>query len=80
MKTKILILLYNPKTKEYIESLSNESDISWCEGWVKAMDFSDMFFIKRWILRLRLEYKFRDLGLSLRWKKVLVFDGVRGVV
>jgi len=80
MKSKTLIFLYNPETKEYVESLSNECDISWCDSWVEAMDFSDMFIVKRWVRRLGLENKFRDLGLKLKWKRVLVFDGVRGVV
>lgn len=80
MTGRTLVVLQNLDTKEYVESLSNESDILWCEGWVEAMNFSDMFFVKRWLLRLRLESKFRDIGLRLMWKKVLVFDGVRGLV
>lgn len=80
MISKTLIVLQNLETKEYIESLSNESDISWCLGWAEAMDFNGIFFVKRWFLRLRLENKFRDLGLRLKWKKVIVFEGVRGLV
>ena len=79
MQSKTLIVLQNLSTMEYVESLTNESDISWCLGWAEAMDFSDMFFVNRWLLRLKLENKFRDLGLRLKWKKVIVFEG-RGLV
>lgn len=80
MKSKTLVVLQNLETKEYVESLSNESDILWVEDWVDAKNFSDMFFVKRWVLRLRLENKFRDIGLRLKWKKVIVFEGVKGLV
>jgi hypothetical protein len=80
MKSRTLVVLQNLDTKEYVESLSNESEISWVNGWAEARDFNDMFFIKRWFLRLRLENKFKGIGLKLKWKKVIVFEGVRGLV
>jgi hypothetical protein len=80
MRANTLIFLYNPKTQKYLEKLPDESGISWCDLWIGAQDFSDIFFIERWFLKLRLERKFSNLDLNLKWKKVLAFDGVRGVV
>lgn len=77
MQSKTLIVLQNLDTMEYIESLSNESDISWCLEWQDAQDFNDMFFVKRWLLGFKLNHKF---GLKLKWKKILIFESVRGLV
>ncbi len=79
MRSRNLYVLQNLTTMEYVQKLPHESDILWCLGWAEAMDFSDMFFVKRWFLRLKLENKFRDLGLRLKWKKIIVFEG-RGLV
>lgn len=80
MKSRTLIVLQNLATMEYVKSL-HESGISWCNGWVDAHDFSDMFFIKRWLLRVRLGRELGNLGklVKLKWKKVIVFEG-RGLV
>ena len=75
MTSKTLILLHNPDTKMYIES-HHETDILWCENWVDAEDFSSIFFLSRFFLRLKLQ-KIGDV--KLKWKRWLVYEG-RGLV
>ena len=80
MKSKTLILLYNLKPKNtsnhYPMKVTFHGVVVGLKRWILVI----CFFVKKWVLRLRLENKFRDLGLKLKWKRVLVFDGVRGVV
>lgn len=77
MKSKTLILLYNPETKEYVESLSHECDISWSDLWIGAYDFSNMFFLKRLYFKIKLSKK---VSVNLIWKKILPFEKSKGLI
>lgn len=77
MTSRMLILLYDLTTQRYIQKLPHESEISWCLKWQDAKDFSDLFFVTRLFLRLKLNYKFK---LNLVYKKILIFENVRGCV
>lgn len=76
MTSKTLVLLQNFYTKKYVEKI-NEIGISWCVDWRDAKDFGKMFFVKRMFLRWNLS---RKRGLKLSWKKILIFENVRGLV
>ena len=75
MRNRTLIFLYNHGTKLYIKS-HHETDILWCENWTDAEDFSSIFFLLRFFLRLKLQ---KMSSIKLRWKRWLVYEG-RGVV
>jgi hypothetical protein len=71
-----MFVLQNLTTTEYVKNY-NKSGISWCDSWQDAQDFNDMFFVNRMFLRLKLNHNFK---LKLKWKRILIFEGVRGLV
>jgi len=56
----------------HIES-HHKTDVSWCKSWADAEDFSSIFFLSRFFLRLKLQ---KISGVKLKWKRWQVYEGI----
>ena len=72
MKSKTLKALYAPSINQYVENVREDADlINFTLNWKDSKDYSNLFFLKRWFLRIKLSKQF---DIKLVYKNFLVFE------